>query len=183
MIAVLIAAAVVAQPELRDELFAMFTADQDARDLVVQRAFKDEKSLAQMKALDARHTVRLKEIVAAHGWPGASLVGEKAAHAAWLLVQHADADPKFQRRCLELMQGLPAGEVSPKDVAYLTDRVLLAEGKPQRYGTQFLKDATGKWVPKPLEDPDHVDERRKSVGLGSIADYALGMAQMYDAKK
>ena len=176
------AAAVVAQPALRDELFAMVTADQGARDLVVKSAFKDERALAQMKALDARNTARLKEIVAAHGWPGKSLVGEKAAHAAWLLVQHADADARFQRRCLELMEGLPAGEVSAKDIAYLTDRVLLAEGKPQRYGTQFLKDASGKWVPKPLEDPEHVEERRKSVGLGSLADYARGMSETYDRK-
>jgi hypothetical protein len=182
MIGLVLAAAVVAQPALRDELFALVTADQDARDVVVKTAFKDAKAMAQMAALDARNTARLKEIVAAHGWPGKSLVGEKAAHAAWLLVQHADADAKFQRRCLELMERLPSGEVSAKDIAYLTDRVLLAEGKPQRFGTQFLKDATGKWVPKPLEDPDHVDHRRKAVGLESLADYARHMSETYDSK-
>src|SRR5258708_380628 len=94
------AAAVVAQPELRDELFAMVTADQEARDTLMKSDFKDQKALAQMTALDKEHTARLKAVVAAHGWPGKSLVGEKAAHAAWLLVQHADADPAFQRRCL-----------------------------------------------------------------------------------
>ncbi|MFN2549913.1 MAG: DUF6624 domain-containing protein [Myxococcales bacterium] len=177
----LFAAAAVAQPELRDELFEMFTADQDARDLVVQRDFKDQKSLAQMKALDARHTARLKEVVAKYGWPGKSLVGEKAVHAAWLLVQHADADPAFQRRCLDLMEKSP-GEVSAKDIAYLTDRVLLAEGKPQRFGTQFQKNEAGQWVPKTLEDPGHVDDRRRSAGLEPIADYARKMAEMYDRK-
>ena len=80
------------------------------------------------------------------------------------------------------MQSLPAGEVSTKDIAYLTDRVLLAEGKPQRYGTQFLKDSAGKWVPKTLEDPDHVEERRRAVGLQSLADYARAMSETYDKK-
>ena len=121
-------------------------------------------------------------MVASYGWPAKSLVGEKAAHAAWLLVQHADADPAFQRRCLDLMEKLPPGEVSARDVAYLTDRVLLAEGKPQRFGTQFQKDAAGKWVPKTLEDPEHVDDRRRAAGLEPIADYARRMSDVYDKK-
>jgi hypothetical protein len=160
----------------------MMTADQSARDKLVKSDFKDEKALAEMMALDARHTARLKQIVDASGWPDSSLVGEKAAHAAWLLVQHADADPAFQRRCLDLMARLPPGQVSAKDVAYLTDRVLLAEGKPQRFGTQFEKDAAGKWVPKKLEDPEHVDERRRDAGLIPLADYARKMAETYDKK-
>jgi hypothetical protein len=36
-----------------------------------------------------RHTERMREIVANHGWPGRSLVDEDGAHAAWTLVQHA----------------------------------------------------------------------------------------------
>ena len=121
----------------------MVTADQEARDTLMKSDFKDQKALAQMTALDKEHTARLKAVVAAHGWPGKSLVGEKAAHAAWLLVQHADADPAFQRRCLHLMERLPPGEVSVKDLAYLTDRVLLAEGKPQRFGTQIPEGRRG----------------------------------------
>lgn len=160
----------------------MVAADQDARQLVVKSDFKDPKAMAQMTALDARHTARLKEVVASYAWPAKSLVGEKAAHAAWLLVQHADADPAFQRRCLDLMEKLPPGEVSARDVAYLTDRVLLAEGKPQRFGTQFQKDAAGKWVPKTLEDPEHVDDRRRAAGLEPIADYARRMSDVYDKK-
>jgi hypothetical protein len=164
------------------ELMAMVDADQAARDQLIQSDFKDAKALARMQELDAKHTARLKEMVAANGWPGKSLVGEKAAHAAWLLVQHADKDPVFQRRCLDLMEKLPPGEVGPRDVAYLTDRVLLAEGKPQRFGTQFEKDPAGNWVPKKLADPDHVDERRKAAGLESLADYARRMSETYDKK-
>jgi hypothetical protein len=170
MIARLLVAAAVAQPALRDELFAMVTADQEARDWLASSDFKSEKALANMKAVDARNTARLREIVARYGWPGKSLVGEKAAHAAWLLAQHADADRAFQRRCLDLMEKSAAGEVSPKDVAYLTDRVLLAAGKRQRFGTQFERADGGSPVLRPLEDPEHVDERRRAVGLEPLAD-------------
>ena len=73
---------------------------------------------------------------------------DQEARKAWLLVQHADADVKFQRRCLDLMARLPKGEVSISNLAYLTDRVLLAEGKKQLYGTQFTS-VDGKWQPGP----------------------------------
>ena len=36
--------------------------------------------------------------------------------------------------------------------------------KPQRYGSQVVCKA-GVWQPRDLEDPDHVDQRRKAVGL------------------
>ena len=74
------------------------------------------------------------------------------SNAAWLLVQHADAEPKFQRKCLDLMTKLPQDEVSQTDLAYLTDRVLLAEGKKQIYGTQFTSSG-GKWEPRPTRGP------------------------------
>jgi hypothetical protein len=99
------------------------------------------------------------------------MVGEPASHAAWLLAQHADRDPEFQRQCLDLLvAAATAGEASPCDVAYLTDRVYLAEGRPQEYGTQVTA-RDGRWVPRRLRDPDHIDDRRSAVGLEPLADY------------
>ncbi len=80
------------------------------------------------------------------------------------LVQHADKDGKFQKRCLELMKSAGKGEVAPVDIAYLTDRVLIAEGKPQRYGTQSVIE-NGKAMAKNVEDRANLDKRRGSWGL------------------
>src|SRR6185436_3940987 len=99
----------------------------------------DALLLERSRQIHERNDARIKQIVAEHGWPGRTLVGADGAHAAWLLVQHADTDRPFQRRCLDLMQGaFEAGEVAGQDLAYLTDRVLLAAGQPQMYGTQGL---------------------------------------------
>ena len=96
--------------------------------------------VAEMQAVDAKHTTRMKEIIAKHGWPGRSLVGEDGAHAAWLLVQHADVS--FMAQCLPLMErAVSAGEAFAKDYAYLLDRVRMNQGKPQVYGTQFTSGA------------------------------------------
>jgi hypothetical protein len=113
----------------------------------------------------------MKEIVSEHGWPTVAKVGQDGTRAAWLLVQHADHDPAFQRLCLTMMQ-LHAGksEVSQTDLAYLTDRVLVNEGKEQVYGTQFHV-LNGVRQPRPIKDPDNVDKRRRAAGMNSLKEY------------
>lgn len=129
-----------------------------------------------MAEVDGENLPWLKDLIARTGWPGRSAVGEDGAEAAWLLAQHADMDPVFQRLCLELLTAAAAdGEVSQKNVAYLTDRVLVAEGKPQEYGTQITA-GRGVWEPLPLRDPQTVDERRAVMSLGPLADYVAGFA-------
>jgi hypothetical protein len=44
-----------------------------------------------MQQLNRRHVLQLRETLARYGWPGKSLVGVKAAGAAWIIAQHADA--------------------------------------------------------------------------------------------
>lgn len=168
-----------ADPALQHELLALMDEDQAARSALVASQMKDKKASAAVAAIDKKSTARMKEIIAAHGWPGEKLVGKSAAKAAWLLVQHADQDPAFQERCLPLLEAaVKAHDAEGKHLAYLTDRVRLAAGKPQVYGTQF-EPKDGQWVPKPLEDPAHVDARRKAVGLGTLAEYAAQMLQAY----
>ncbi|XXF79410.1 hypothetical protein P2318_06570 [Myxococcaceae bacterium GXIMD 01537] len=165
-------------PALRDELMKMMEEDQEARMALGRSDFKDEAAKARMAAIDTRNTARMKEIIAAKGWPGTKLVGANGSLAAWLLVQHADLDVAFQKQCLPLIEKAVAqGEASAKNLAYLTDRVLVAENKPQRYGTQF-HEVDGNLVPRPLEDEARVDERRASVGLGTLAEYAEQMKRL-----
>lgn len=81
--------------------------------------------------------------------------------------------------CLGLLEAaVEAGEAEAKDLAYLFDRVRVAEGQPQRYGTQFTI-TNGQLEPAPLEDPANVDERRASVGLMPLAEYVELTRKMY----
>lgn len=191
----------IKNPALAKELARRFAVDQAARnDLikfmaenhisgVVDATKTDPKivetfqaKLAKVQEADRDNTAWLKEMIDKHGWPGKSLVGSAGEQNSWLLAQHADADREFQEFCLKKMQAMPKGEVEPRNIAYLTDRVLLAQGKKQKYGTQaIMKD--GKATPRPLEDPEHVDQRRKSVGLQPLAEYLKFMEQVYGPKK
>jgi hypothetical protein len=148
--------------QLRAELLHRVEKDQAARKALDPDA---------MKEADGENLPWLKAVVAEHGWPGASLVGADGAHAAWLLAQHADAEPAFQRQCLDLMTAaVEANEATVRELAYLTDRVLLAEGQPQEYGTQVTRRGDA-WVPRDLRDPDDVDARRAAADLEPLADY------------
>lgn len=162
----------VARPQLRMELLAMSDKDQRLRmGRLSSSGAPSQEATAQIANVDAHNTARMREIIDEYGWPTFSMVGDDGASAAWLLVQHADHDNNFQRRCLELMKPLvDSGEVSAVDVAYLTDRIRMHEGKPQVYGTQFRR-SNNDWEPYPIEDPDRVDERRAALGLPTLAEY------------
>ena len=166
------------KPELRDELVRMVEEDQAARRAAGAAGFQDAAANERMKAVDVKNTTRMKEIIAQNGWPTKALVGERASRGAFLLVQHADLDPAFQRQCLPMLEkAVAAGEGSPQDLAFLTDRVLVAEGKPQRYGSQF-HNVDGKLALRPIEDEANVDARRAAVGLEPLAEYIARMQRM-----
>ncbi len=134
--------------------------------------------IEKLQSEDRKNLRWLKEVVSRHGWPGKSLVGSKSAHYAWLLVQHADSDREFQQTCLTKMEALPKGDVEARDVAYLTDRILVGTGKKQKYGTQTnFKD--GKAVAAPIEDEEHVDERRKALELEPLEEYLKLIEEVY----
>ncbi|MEO1728039.1 MAG: DUF6624 domain-containing protein [Bacteroidota bacterium] len=160
---------------LARQLSLRVEADQAARGLITlalrQGRQPDAADGAFALTIDSLNTAWLKGVVAERGWPKASEVGEQGASDAWLLAQHADRDRAFQREVLGLMEAAVAeGEASGSDFAYLTDRVRLAAGEPQVYGTQ-LKVVDGQPVPREIEDADGVDARRAAVGLNSLADY------------
>jgi hypothetical protein len=162
-------------PKLRAELLARMDADRAVRDQVAATwpggtpVDTSDPLFIRWRQVDHDNTSWLREIVTDHGWPGKSLVGRGGAQAAWLLAQHADDSPDFQRHCLELMTAaVESGEASASDLAYLVDRVAVHEGRPQTYGTQH-EWRGGTCVPVTIEDPEHVDARRRAAGLGPLA--------------
>lgn len=165
---------------LRDELLARAERDQRVREATPLREPWPEEVAAECREVDADNTAFLKTVIAARGWPGRDLVGSQAAAAAWLLCQHAATDPDFQRLCLGLLaDAVTAGEAEPSHLALLTDRVRVAEGRPQVYGSQYSKLEDGDFGPCPIEDPEHVDARRDRVGLEPFADYDRRMRDLY----
>jgi hypothetical protein len=133
-----------------------------------------QSALDFLEQIHRRNSETLKAIIHDGGWPSAEQVSTNAEAAAFMIVQHADYDPIFQRAChMLLMESVANGETLEIGfLAFLTDRILCNEGKLQRFGTQIREAGNGCFVPKPMEDPDHVDEMRERAGLKeTLSDY------------
>ncbi|WP_223653783.1 DUF6624 domain-containing protein [Hymenobacter psoromatis] len=122
----------------------------------------------------ASHQPLLEKIVKQYGYPGFKQVGKKSSDNFWLLVQHADAYPEFQRQVLKLMRAeVKRKNANPIFYAYLTDRVAVNANQPEEYGTQVKYEGPGlgKAVPKSLRDPQNVNRRRAAIGMESLESY------------
>jgi Family of unknown function (DUF6624) len=80
----------------------------------------------------------LKEIINKNSWPSKEFVGINGEESAWLITQHSP-DINFQEKCLKLIKKLPLTNERKEYMEYLTDRILINKGEPQKYGTQFTK--------------------------------------------
>ena len=169
----------VKDPKLCADLLAITDRDQIVRHKWL--ANRDDKSLQdEVKEVDTTNLVQIEAILKEHGWPSKALVGEKAAGAAWTVIQHSDLE--VQKRYIAVMtKAADTGELHWGLLATTIDRICVGEGKPQVYGTQF-KEVNGEMVPEPIEDAEHVDQRRAKVGLQPLAEYAEMIKQFYKPK-
>ena len=173
------AEAAVADKPLRDELVRRVDEHSKAWKALVDDGFASEALKKKADGVAESNTAFIKGVIDQHGFPGRKLVGEKGAQAAFGLVLYAEREREFQKKCVVLIEkAVKAGDASPRFLAYLTDKVRVAEGKPQVYGTQFMKAANGAQVPHPIEDAANVDERRAALGLPPLAFYTRMLREM-----
>lgn len=124
-----------------------------------------------IKEKDSINLVKVKKILDERGWLGKGIIGGQGNTTLFLVIQHADI--ATQRKYLPMMrEAVKNGNANASNLALLEDRVALGIGKKQIYGSQIGRnEETGENYVLPLEDPDNVDARRASVGLGSLQNY------------
>lgn len=169
--------------ELANELNKMAEIDQIAAN-IPQGQYKkltNEQWHSFKDSVFTTHQIRLKEIFNKHGFVGFDLVGEDGTRNFWLMVQHSDHNPDFQKEVLEKMKiEVDNGNAIPSNYGLLVDRVNLNTGQKQVFGTQVTYNLkTGQAYPKPLQDSLNVNKRRKSIGLEPIEEYLNRMTEMH----
>jgi hypothetical protein len=170
------------------ELEAMMESDQRHRKEIQEAWTKEGPSSPtaaelwkKQQPIDEANVKRLVEIIDQYGWPRMSVFGPVAANAAFIVVQHADL-PIQEKYLPALRDAVAANESMPDWLALLEDRVLIRQGKKQRYGSQLQGDGKGGFEFSPIEDEAHVDERRKAVGLEPLAEYGKQFGVVYRPK-
>lgn len=142
---------------------------------------------ARIEEVDAANR-RIVSDLLAEGWPEG--LSDEANEAIWLVIDHADL--AMQRRWMPLVEEqMAAGRVSKSNYATLLDRMLMREGRPQRYGTQTcsstrLVAADSARVERicrlwPVESPERLDSLREAMGLDPIGDYLRAVEEVYGA--
>lgn len=154
---------------IAEKIIALKNEDLALRDKLIQEKKLSDGYNEEMKALHNRNAFILNDIIDEIGYPTIEKVGKEAYEAAWLVIQHAIEQPAFMKKCASLLKTtVTEGNADPKSLAYLSDRIAVLEGKPQRYGTQFDWDEKGELSPNPYDDLNAVNDRRKSIGLNTL---------------
>lgn len=157
----------------------MLQQDQTARGLAGGQSSTTGPAVASNLAqIDTALTQQLKDIVAQHGWPTVALVGPDASKAATLLLGHT-TDTAWRKSLLtQLTTYADRREIDPAQLAIVLDKQLVAEGRPQRYGTQF-KVVDGEMAMITVEDPGGLDALRARALLPPMAAYKQTLTRMY----
>jgi len=166
---------------LRAELLAMGEEDQAVRAGLTPETFQDTAFMMRMVRTDSALSTRLREIIAAGGWPDAARVGRDAVHAAFLIVQHSPFDDLRDAVLPYVERDARAGVLDAQDYAAMVDRMRTLRGEPQLYGTSYSL-VEGALVRDPVEDPANLDGRRAELGLMPIAEYERRLAEFYRAE-
>ena len=158
----------VPDPVYLERLQVMSDADQNARRML-DSELNNDSVWRVIHAVDSANLIELKQLINERGFPTLSKVGYQCCNLASLIAQHQP--PEFLHWYLE--QAKAAADTGDFDltwIAYMTDRDLNHQGKPQLYGTQF-HGQDGITALYPIADIEYLAERRERVHLGPIENY------------
>jgi hypothetical protein len=111
--------------------------------------------------------------------PRLHLSDSKPLKLLGLILIHSP-DHNFQQKLLPTLEDLlQQRKIMGEDIATLIDKMLIAAGTPQRFGTQFSWRGDDPMVMDPVEDPSQLDQRRAMYSLPPMDLYKRSLAAMY----
>jgi hypothetical protein len=171
--------------QLQKQLNEMVTTDQVAANMPkgIYKEYSGERWNSFKDSVFTTNKITAEKIFRKYGFPGYDKVGKESSSHFWLIVQHCDKFPAFQKDVLKAMDiEVKKGNANASDYAYLFDRVKINANEKQMFGTQLTYEVqtTGRAIPKiGLSDPDNVDNLRKQYGLGPLKEYLNMMTEMH----
>jgi hypothetical protein len=165
-----------ADTALANQLEDVLLSDQQYRkklDAIYHRYGEDSREAKTLwdtiKNYDAQNLKRITSLLDTRGWMPRQQIGASGVNTIFLVLQHADSTTQFKYLPM-LRKAVSAGDLPKDDFALFDDRTRLAQGRKQLYGSQIMCRNDSCYV-LPLEDPMHVDERRRAMNLQPLAEY------------
>lgn len=163
---------------LRNILLDIYHSDQNPRGHLITISKSDPQNKEaitrywnEMQHNDSINLALTVGLLDKHGWIPESKVGT-ANQALFFVIQHAT--PEIIDKYITLFESAARNNEIPKALfAKMYDRQLLYAGKPQKYGTQRVRQSPDSkdlilWQ---IEDPAHVNALRKEMDLPPLEDY------------
>lgn len=151
-----------------NRLLQMSQTDQEVRLLPENETNRDSVWRA-INEVDSVNLIELKRLIADRGFPTLSSKGFYCCYFASQIAQHAP--PEYLHEfLLQAQAAADSGDFDATWLALMTDRDRDYRGLPQLYGTQALTKDGFKAL-YPIEEVEHLAERRKSVRLQPIEEY------------
>jgi hypothetical protein len=132
---------------------------------------------------DSINLIKVQKILDGRGWLSPKIIGNQGNSTLFLVIQHSPLE--IQEKYLPMMrEAVKNGNAIASSLALLEDGVSLRKGGKQIYGSQIGRDQeTGEYFVSPLVDPENVNKRRATVGLGPIEDYISNWNMTWDVKE
>jgi hypothetical protein len=126
----------------------------------------------QFADISMKNSDYLRGILLKVGWIDVKRFGYGTSNSAFLILQHGWDVSVMIAALPYLKEDVDRGLMESDTYALLYDRIQLALGLRQRYGTQIATTSRGEIFVLPVEgDPDKVDTFRRQLGLIPPADY------------
>ena len=131
----------------------------------------------KMEETDSTNLVVVSHILDCYGWLDG--LSQEANKAIFLVIDHSDLETMNRYQSL-FHKAAEKGYISFGDLVTMEDRMLMNDGKPQKYGTQaYALGREGESIIYiwPVEEPEKLNERRADVGLSPIENYLEAVKQ------
>jgi hypothetical protein len=131
------------------------------KDKVLRLNFKN-----QLHYLDSLSFCQITHIMDVFGYPSKAIAGESNSIPFYIL-SFAPVSVK-ETYLNQLILAADRDDISWTSLAYFIDKLKVAKGEKQVYGTQGTYDKDFNYTMHPVIEPEKLDERRARVGLEKL---------------
>ncbi len=150
-----------------DKEFANYnTALTDSMNANLKNPYKKQLFEKQLRYFDSLSFDRIANIIDVFGYPSKAIAGESNSIPFYIL-SFAPVNIK-EKYVNQLILAADRDDISWKSLAFFIDKIKVAKGEKQVYGTQGVYDRNYKFIMHPCIEPEQLNARRERVGLEKI---------------
>ncbi len=150
----------ITEKELAKKLIIKYNTDVKLETFAKKYPYLDSVNFSKLN-IRKENQLYLENIITEKGFPTIQKVGEEACFSAFKIIENSEHDIDFQEYCLKIMiQEYKNSEIPSTYIAILQDKILLARGKKQIFGTQLTNKNAKKKV-RNIKDKEKLEKRQK----------------------